>query len=110
MEKRGVYVPKKLRKRAGKRPSRITCRMHAARMKLSITLAPDVVEDPTHVTLRKGEGGVVSRGVLKCEQIMTLPVTDVGRRALGRRLSAKRVAEVVRGILRVIGVPVPDIG
>lgn len=59
--------------------------------------------------LSKGEGGVSTRSVLKCEQIMTLPVTDVGRNALGSRLSAQRVAEVERGILRAIGVPVPDI-
>ncbi len=68
-----------------------------------------VREAPTHVILRKGEGGVVSRSVLKCEQIMTLPVADVGRKALGSRLSAKRLAEAERGILRAIGVPVPDV-
>ena len=68
-----------------------------------------VREAPTHVILRKGEGGVSTRSVLKCEQIMTLPVTDVGRKVLGSRLSAKRVAEVERGILRAIGIPVPDV-
>jgi hypothetical protein len=47
--------------------------------------------------------------VLKCEQIMTLPITDVARNPLGRRLSTRRVAEVERGILRAIGVPVPDV-
>lgn len=68
-----------------------------------------VVRDaPTHVILRKGEGGVAARSVLKCEQIMTLPIMDIGRKSLGTRLSAKRVAEVERAILRAIGVPVPD--
>jgi mRNA-degrading endonuclease toxin of MazEF toxin-antitoxin module len=67
-----------------------------------------VREAPTHVMLRKGEGGVSARTVLKCEQILTLPTVDVGRKPLGPSLSARRVAEVERAILRAIGVPVPD--
>ena len=65
---------------------------------------------PTHVVLRKGEGGVPERSVLKCEQIMTLPRTDVGTKALGGRLAAVRIAETERAILRAIGVPMPDLG
>jgi mRNA-degrading endonuclease toxin of MazEF toxin-antitoxin module len=68
-----------------------------------------VREAPTHVILRKGEGGVSARSVLKCEQSLTLPITDIGRTSLGGRLAAKRLAAVERGILRAIGVPVPDI-
>jgi len=64
---------------------------------------------PTHVMLRRGEGGIPARSVLKCEQITTLPVYDVGTEALGRRLSAKRMAETERAILRAIGVPVPEL-
>jgi mRNA-degrading endonuclease toxin of MazEF toxin-antitoxin module len=64
---------------------------------------------PTHVTLRKGEGGVPARSVLKCEQITTLPVGDVGTKALGGRLPAKRLAEAERAILRAIGLPIPEL-
>ena len=67
-----------------------------------------VREAPTHVMLRKGEGGVSARTVLKCEQILTLPTVDVGRKPLGPNVSARRMAEVERAILRAIGVPVPD--
>ncbi len=65
---------------------------------------------PTHVKLRKGEGGVSARSTLKCEQITTLPREDVGSKSLGRVLSRSRMAEVERGILRAIGVPIPDLG
>jgi mRNA-degrading endonuclease toxin of MazEF toxin-antitoxin module len=64
---------------------------------------------PTHVTLRRGEGGIPARSVLKCEQITTLPVDEVGTEALGGRLSAKRMAEAERAILRAIGLPVPEL-
>jgi mRNA-degrading endonuclease toxin of MazEF toxin-antitoxin module len=63
---------------------------------------------PTHVTLRRGEGGVpVSSMMLKCEQIVTLPKSEIGTRALGPPLSDPRVREVEVGVLRAIGIPVP---
>ncbi|GAC1354274.1 MAG: hypothetical protein NVS3B10_02440 [Polyangiales bacterium] len=62
---------------------------------------------PTHVRVRKGEGGLPAPSVLKCEQITTLHQDDVRRDPLGAPLSAKRVLEVERGVLRAIGVPVP---
>jgi mRNA-degrading endonuclease toxin of MazEF toxin-antitoxin module len=62
---------------------------------------------PTHVRLRKGEGGLSAASVLKCEQITTLHKDDVRRRPLGTPLSTGRVLEVERCILRAIGVPVP---
>jgi mRNA interferase MazF len=62
---------------------------------------------PTHVRLRRGEGGLAAASVLKCEQITTLHQDDVRRSPLGAPLSSKRLLEVERGILRAIGVPVP---
>lgn len=68
-----------------------------------------IVRDaPTHVVLRPGEGGVRARTVLKCEQVTTLPVEDLGTRPLGGRLSGERLSSVERGVLRAIGIAVPD--
>jgi mRNA-degrading endonuclease toxin of MazEF toxin-antitoxin module len=64
-------------------------------------------EAPTHVRLRRGEGGLASASVLKCEQITTLHKDDVRKAPLGAPLSSARLLEVERGILRAIGVPVP---
>jgi mRNA-degrading endonuclease toxin of MazEF toxin-antitoxin module len=62
---------------------------------------------PTHVRLRRGEGGVAAASVLKCEQITTLHKDDVRRQALGGAIGASRLLEVERAVLRAIGVPVP---
>ena len=64
---------------------------------------------PTHVLLRRHEGGVPSASVLKCEQITTLPRSDLELEPLGPSLGARRMAEVERAVLRAIGVPVPDL-
>ena len=62
---------------------------------------------PTHVRLRKGEGGLAAASVLKCEQITTLHKEDVRPEALGGSLVPKRLFEVERAVLRAIGIPVP---
>lgn len=61
---------------------------------------------PTHVRLRRGEGGVPEPSVLKCEQITTLPRELLEPRPLGGSLSDGRLEEVERAVLRAIGVPV----
>lgn len=61
---------------------------------------------PTHVRLRKGEGGVPQPSVLKCEQITTLPKDLLSEHALGGELSQTIMEQVERGILRSIGIPV----
>lgn len=63
---------------------------------------------PTHVVLQRGDGGVRVRTVLKCEQVTTLLRSDLEPVALGERLSAARVAAVERGLLRAIGIAVPE--
>jgi len=62
---------------------------------------------PTHVRLRRGEGGVSEASVLKCEQIATLHKEDIRPQPLGGALPPKRVLEVERAVLRAIGVPIP---
>lgn len=62
---------------------------------------------PTHVTVRRGEGGLPFASVLKCEQITTLPQSDLDDEALGGALSGARMMEVERCVLRAIGVFVP---
>lgn len=64
---------------------------------------------PTHVELARGEAGLRARSILKCEQITTLPKDFLTRKALGRCVSAGKMARVERAILRAIGVPVPDV-
>lgn len=61
---------------------------------------------PTHVRLKKGDGGVPRDSVLKCEQITTLPKHRLGDVALGGSLSVALLEDVERSILRAIGVVV----
>jgi mRNA-degrading endonuclease toxin of MazEF toxin-antitoxin module len=62
---------------------------------------------PTHVPLRRGEGGLSAASVLKCEQITTLHQGEVRRQPLGGPIQPRRLLETERAILRAIGVPVP---
>lgn len=62
---------------------------------------------PTHVMLRRGEGGLAEDSVLKCEQVTTLSKEDVGEQALGKPLPTTVLRAVERAVLRAIGVPVP---
>lgn len=62
-------------------------------------------EGPWHVRLKKGEGGLVSPSVLKCEQITTLHKELLDPQPLGGPLSAGRIQEVEQAVLRAIGVP-----
>jgi mRNA-degrading endonuclease toxin of MazEF toxin-antitoxin module len=62
---------------------------------------------PTHVMLRRGQGGLLASSVLKCEQITTLVKSDVHEPPLGRPLPPAVLRAVERAVLRAIGVPVP---
>lgn len=61
---------------------------------------------PTHVRLRKREAGAPAACILKCEQVTTLHRDDLDTSPLGGSLSARRMSEVERGVLRAIGIPV----
>ncbi len=62
---------------------------------------------PTHVRLRRRQGGVPRASVLKCEQLTTIPKALLSNVPLGGRLSAKLMLDVEKAILRAIGVPIP---
>jgi mRNA-degrading endonuclease toxin of MazEF toxin-antitoxin module len=62
---------------------------------------------PTHVMVRRGQGGLGETSVLKCEQITTLPKADVHGPPLGKPLPKPVLVAVQRAVLRAIGVPVP---
>jgi mRNA-degrading endonuclease toxin of MazEF toxin-antitoxin module len=61
---------------------------------------------PTHVFVARGEGDLAENSVLKCEQITTLKKHDVDPMPLGPARRPGRIAEVERGILRAIGIPI----
>jgi len=60
---------------------------------------------PTHVRLRRGEGGVSDTCMVKCEQITTLPKDYVDGTPLGGPIGRARLVEIERAVLRAIGVP-----
>ena len=62
---------------------------------------------PTHVMLRRGQGGLSESSVLKCEQITTMGKADVHGPALGKPLPTAVLGAVERAVLRAMGVPVP---
>lgn len=61
---------------------------------------------PTHVRLKRGEGGTPEACMICCEQIATLPKMEIDPEAIGPKLSSSRMGEVERAVLRAIGVPV----
>ena len=71
-----------------------------------VPLTTNLLKAPTHVRLRRGEGGVPEASVLKCEQITSLPRELLELRPLGGSLSDRRLAEAERAVLHAIGVPV----
>jgi mRNA-degrading endonuclease toxin of MazEF toxin-antitoxin module len=62
---------------------------------------------PTHVRLRRGEGGIQTASILKCEQVTNLHKNYLTAAPLGGPLAESRLREVERSILRAIGVPIP---
>jgi mRNA-degrading endonuclease toxin of MazEF toxin-antitoxin module len=60
---------------------------------------------PWHVQLRKREAGLSQAYELRCKQVTTLPRDRIEPRPIGGPLSPSRMNEVVRAILRAIGVP-----
>ena len=79
------------------------------RMANDVLVVPATTTDrpaPTHVRLRRGQGGVARRTVLKCEQITTLPRHLLSRTSLGGSLSNATMERVEMGVVRAIGIPV----
>ena len=59
---------------------------------------------PTHVLLRRGEGGLESPSAAKCEQVMTLPRSDLEPTALGAPLTPQRMDEIERALIGALGI------
>jgi mRNA interferase MazF len=74
---------------------------------LVIPCSTVLTDAPTHVRLRRGEGGVKATTILKCEQITNLIKGDIDAEALGPPLPPARLREVEMAVLRAIGIPVP---
>jgi len=72
-----------------------------------VPLSSVLRDAPTHVRLRRGEGGINVPSVVKCEQITTLQKARLVPTALGGPLSAGRMHEIEKAVLRAIGVMVP---
>ena len=82
-------------------------RNHGASDVLIVPCSTVLSEAPTHVRLRKGEGGIGTTSVLKCEQLGAVRKEHLDPAALGGALAEARLRDVERAILRAIGVPVP---
>jgi len=61
---------------------------------------------PTHVKLRKGEGGIPKPSMIKCEQITTVGKDRLSQKPLGDSLSPLRLIDVEKAILRAIDIPI----
>jgi mRNA interferase MazF len=72
-----------------------------------VPLSSVIRDAPTHVRLRRGEAGIKVSSVVKCEQITTLQKDRLAPTALGGPLSAGRMHEIEKAVLRAIGVMVP---
>ena len=105
MPRRGYLYWAHLDKRRPVLVISIDARNERASDLLVIPCSTTMRDAPTHVRLSRGEGGVFQRCMLKCEQITTLPTDDIDRAPLGGPLAPARMAEVERGVLRAIGLP-----
>jgi len=84
----------------------VNARNERANDVIVVPCSTTIREAPTHVRLRRGEGGAPQACMLKCEQITTLPKGDLDVAPLGAGLESARLAEVERAVLRALGVPV----
>ena len=95
--------------RGKQRPALVVSPDSRNRLASDVIVVPisSVLRDaPTHVRLRAREGGLTRRSVAKCEQITTLRRERLLSRPLAGPLSAVRMVEIEKAILRAIGVSV----
>ena len=106
MQKRGHLYWAELDKRRPVLVISIDARNERANDVIVVPCSTSIRTAPTHVRLTRGEGGLPQDCVLKCEQITTLKRYDVDATPLGVALRGARMAEVERGVLRAIGIPI----
>lgn len=73
---------------------------------LVVPCSTQITIAPTHVHLRKGEGGISARSILKCEQVTNVSKRMLRTSTLGPPLSPTRMAEVERCLQHAIGIDV----
>ncbi len=73
---------------------------------LVVPISSVLRDAPTHVRLRPREAGLARATVAKCEQITTLRRDRLSAESIGGALSATRMLDVEKAILRAIGIPI----
>lgn len=106
MQRRGHLYWARLDKRRPVLVVSIDARNERANDIIVVPCSTVMRDAPTHVRLSRGEGGVPDVCLLKCEQVTTIPKSDVNPAPLGGGLSSARLAEVERALLRAVGIPV----
>ncbi|HMF39192.1 MAG TPA: type II toxin-antitoxin system PemK/MazF family toxin [Polyangia bacterium] len=106
MHRRGHVYWAQLEKRRPALVVSVDARNERANDVLVIPCSTTMREAPTHVRLRRGEGGLPQDFVLKCEQITTLKNYQVDAVPLGMPIRPARMREVERAVLRAIGIPI----
>jgi mRNA interferase MazF len=106
VQKRGHIYWAEMEKRRPVLVVSVDARNDRANDVLVVPCSTTLREAPTHVPLRRGEGGLPRDSVLKCEQITTLKKHDIDPVPLGVPVRPARMAEVERAVLRAIGIPI----
>ena len=71
-----------------------------------VPLSGTIRPAPTHVRIRRREGGVPRTSVIKAEHITTISKSRLVSGPLGGPLSARRMVQVEKAVLAAIDVPV----
>jgi mRNA-degrading endonuclease toxin of MazEF toxin-antitoxin module len=106
MQRRGHIYWAQLEKRRPALVVSVDARNERANDVLVIPCSTTLREAPTHVRLKRGEGGLPQDSVLKCDQITTLKTYQVDPMPLGMPIKPARMREVERAVLRAIGIPI----
>lgn len=69
-----------------------------------VPLSTNLRPSPTHVSLQKGEGGLSKTSMAKCEQVTTIDKSLLIRGPFAGRISDKRMKEIEKAIMIVIGI------
>jgi len=83
-------------------------RNHFAHDVLVVPVTTAARPAPTHVSLEANEGGLPRPSTAQCEHVTTLHKQFLQRGPLAGRLPLARMQEIERGLMRAVGVVVPD--
>ena len=71
---------------------------------LAVPITTNLRPAPTHVVLAAGEGGLSYESVARCENVSYLHKSRLGRGPFKGEISAPRMREVDRCLLRALGI------